>query len=282
MILIADSGSTSTDWRLVDKKNKITQFETAGFNPFFTDTQYIESEIKKNILPNTEAEKITEIYYYGAGCSSEERNSVVRNALINCFNNTQTIEVHHDLLAAARAICGNTEGIAAILGTGSNSCYYDGKEIIENVTSLGYILGDEGSGGHIGKSLLKAFVYGELPDSVSQNLISRFNLTKEGILENVYKKPLPNKYLASFSKFVFQNLKEEYLQKLVADCFSEFFDRHILKYSKHKSVSFGCVGSVGYYYSNILKKVADDKGVRVGKIIETPIASLVLYHTGEK
>lgn len=286
MILIADSGSTKTDWRLVDDNKKIHQLSTTGFNPYFQDTEDISKELRENLLPAISSAlpgftgNDLEIFFYGAGCSSEAKCAIVHKAIKENFPSA-AIEVDHDLLGAARAVCGREEGIASILGTGSNTCYYDGEKIVENVASLGFILGDEGSGAYIGKRFVQDFLNKEMPLAISQRFYERFKLTKEDILDAVYKQPRPNKFLASFSKFIYQNQKEQYIIDLVAQCFRDFFDKHICKYEKHKEVQMHCVGSVGFYYSNILRAVAVEKGVAVGRIIETPIAGLTLYHVGE-
>lgn len=283
MILIADGGSTKTDWRLIDEKKQIHQYATSGFNPYFQDTEFVHAELITHLLPNlpsTIPSSKGAIYYYGAGCSNPEKNAIISDALRKCFPDF-TIEVTHDLLGAARALCGRNPGIAAILGTGSNSCYYDGKEIIENVPSLGYLFGDEGSGANIGKTFIKAWLTNEVPESLSKRFYERFKLQREDILDNVYKKPLPNRFLASFSKFIYQNLKEQYVTDLVVGCFNEFFDKQISKYSTHKELAFNCVGSVGFYFSNLLRGVAEQRNIRIGKIIETPIAALTLYHYEE-
>ena len=281
MILIADSGSTKTHWRLVDDKKNIHQFSTVGFNPYFNDAQQIEVEIKKDLIPEiiTKGINLTDvrIFYYGAGCSSDEKCGIVKEALSSCFKDS-SIEIDHDLLGAARAICGNEKGIAAIVGTGSNSCYYDGINIVENVPSLGYILGDEGSGAHIGKTFLHAYFNKELPAHIAENFNTRNKLSREDILNAIYKKPMPSRFLASFSKFIFQNINDKYLENLVEKCFVEFFERQICKYSEHTRVKMGCVGSVAFYYSKILKRVAEQKGVVIDKIIESPVAALTLYH----
>ncbi len=279
-MLIADSGSTKTHWRFVDKDNQILQFETTGFNPYHQNTETISNEIKTVLLPQMPKvvlpEKIN-IHFYGAGCSTESKVAIVKAALNECFPNA-IVEVDHDLLAAARAVCGSDPGIAAILGTGSNSCYYDGKNIVENVTSLGYILGDEGSGAHIGKTFITAYLNKELPKSVTDIFNHKTILTAEEILDGVYKKPFPSRYLASFSKFIFRNISDPYLNKLVYDCIEQFFDKHICKYQKHKEVKLSFVGSVAFYYNSIIKNVAAKKGVQIGNIIESPIAALTLYH----
>lgn len=283
MILIADSGSTKTDWRLIDENRNIKQFSTLGFNPFFQSEKDISLELKQNLLPHLglREDDFLEIHFYGAGCSSDQKCEIVKEGLSSVFKKSK-IKVEHDLLAAARALCGQQRGIAAILGTGSNSCYYNGEEITEHIPSLGFILGDEGSGAHLGKKLIAAYLYNEMPLELAKRFNSRFNLSKDDILDAIYKKTLPSRYLASFSKFILQNIKEQFLVDLVTDSFSSFFDHHICKYEKHKVEKFNCVGSVGFYFSNILRGVAAEKGVNVGKIIETPIAGLTLYHIGEE
>ena len=285
MILIADSGSTKTDWRLIEGKKNIHQFSTIGFSPYFQDSDTIAEEIKGNLLPGIKALSLDEqdemeIYFYGTGCSSEEKCEVVHRAIRQNFPNS-IIEVEHDLLGAARALCGENEGIAAILGTGSNSCYYDGNKIIENIASLGFILGDEGSGAYMGKVFIQDYLNKEQPLSISERFYERFKLSKEDILNAVYKKPLPNKFLASFTKFIFQNKNEQYIINLVIDCFDKFFIKHICKYTNYKEVKMSCVGSVGYYFSDTLHAVASNRNVLIDKIIESPIASLTLYHIGE-
>ncbi len=284
MLLIADSGSTKTEWRLIDDKNKIYQAYTQGINPYFVSWNDISKILENELLPALpdfiQNEKI-EIYFYGAGCSSIEKCHDVKSGIEKVFKHAH-ITVEHDLLAAARALCGQREGLAAILGTGSNSCYYNGKEIVQNQPSLGFILGDEGSGAYMGKQLICDFLNEEMPKEISDRIKERFKLSKDEVLENVYKKPFPSRYLASFSKFIYQNLKHEYCNKLVVDAFRLFFDRHICKYPRKGELPLGIVGSVGFYYSNIISRIADEKGIPMGKILESPIAGLILYHMGEE
>jgi len=281
LILIADSGSTKTDWRLIDDQKQIHQYSTIGFSPYFQDTETIYAELKKNLLPQLQhPASQADIFYYGTGCSNPEKIKVVQDALEKAFPNAK-VEVNHDLLAAVRALCGTNAGIASILGTGSNSCYFDGKIIAEHVDSLGFILGDEGSGAHIGKTFITAYLNKETPAHLSKQFYDRYKLGLTDITDAVYKQPFPNRFLASFSKYVYQNIKDQYMIDLVVNCFNQFFDKHICKYTKHKEVPFHCVGSVGFYFSDLLRKVAEQRGVQVGKIIETPIAALTLYHAGE-
>jgi glucosamine kinase len=282
-ILIADSGSTKTAWRLADENRNILQFQTQGFNPFLQSSEDISEKLKNELipfLPNNVANEKLQIYFYGAGCSSEKNCEIVRKGLSEVFPESE-IEIEHDLLAAARAACGHFPGIVAILGTGSNSCQYDGEKIIEHVPSLGYILGDEGSGGHIGKLLIRSVLYEELPQDLRENFFKRYDLTLESMLDSVYKQPFPNRYLASFSKFVYQNIRHPYMLNIVIKSFEGFLEHHICKYSAYQRLKLNVIGSVGFYYSNTLREVAADKGISLGKVLEDPIAGLMLYHLGE-
>lgn len=283
MILIADSGSTKTDWRLIDDKQLIHQFVTQGINPYFNTTEQILIVLKSELIPQLNFELSNfefSIFFYGAGCRVEDKKKIVELALFEVFPKSK-IEINTDMLGAAHSLCGKKAGIAAILGTGANTCYYDGVKIVENRTSAGYILGDEGSGAHIGKIFIQAFLNDELPKDLSDRFVARFKLSKDDIIDAVYRQPMPNRFLASFSKFIYQNIKEQCIIDLVASCFHQFFDKHICKYEKHKEVKLSCTGSVAFYYSNILRAVALEKGVSIDTITETPIAGLTLYHLGE-
>jgi glucosamine kinase len=286
MILIADSGSTKTDWRLIDDNKKIHQYATQGINPYFQSSDEIaEAVIKTSLIPQINSyailNSITQIFFYGAGCQAESKKKIVHSALLKEIP-TANIIIESDLLGAARALCGTKHGMAAILGTGANTCYYDGNKIVENTPSLGYLLGDEGSGAHIGKTFVQAYLNKEMPEELANRFYERFKLGKEEILDAVYKQPMPNRFLASFSKFIYQNLKEQFVIDIVANCFEQFFDKHICKYKNHKNVKLSCVGSVAFYYSNILRAVAAKKSVNIDNIMETPIAGLSLYHLGEE
>jgi len=279
MILIADSGSTKTDWRLIDDEQKIRQFSTQGINPYFQTGEEIASIIGTELLPGLASTGRNELqlFFYGAGCRAADKKQLVKEALSAQFRDA-AVTVETDMLGAARSVCGHQPGIAAILGTGMNTCVYDGKQITENRTSLGYILGDEGSGAHLGKTFITAFLNDELPAAISERFKDRFKLSKDVIIDSVYKKPLPNRFLAGFSRFIYQNLKEQYMIDLVSGCFSEFFDKHICKYPQHRELKLSCAGSVAFYYSNILRAVAENKGVNIDTVVETPIAGLTLYH----
>ncbi len=283
MILIADSGSTKTDWRLIDENQQIHQFATQGINPYFQGADQIKSILCSELVSKMSIPALKgkpDVFFYGAGCRVEDKKKLVAESIAALFPES-AIQVNTDMLGAARSLCGRTPGLAAILGTGANTCYYDGTKIAENKTSSGFILGDEGSGAHIGKTFIEAFLRDELPKELSERFTTKFDLNKDKIIDAVYRQPMPNRFLASFSKFIYQNLKEQYLIDITAACFGQFFDRYICKYKNHKELQLSCTGSVAFYYSNILRAVAVDKGVAIGTITETPIAGLTLYHLEE-
>lgn len=280
MKLIADSGSTKTDWRLISGREVVASFQTEGLNPYFNSSADILSVVEHEVLQHIkDPNEVVAIYFYGAGCSSEEKNSAIKNVFQAIFK-AATIAIQHDLLGAAIALCGKEKGIAVILGTGSNSCVFDGEKIIAEQQSLGYILGDEGAGVAIGKQLLTDFLYQKMPVHVSVQLKEHFNLSKEVILDRIYKQPLPNRYLASFVKWIGEHITEEdYLQTLVLTAFDHFFTTHIINYPSYKSYPIHVVGSVGYYFSEYLHIIAFKHEINLGKILKVPIDGLIEFHS---
>ncbi|MBU6324193.1 MAG: hypothetical protein KJS92_01800, partial [Bacteroidetes bacterium] len=246
MLLIADSGSTKCDWVLVNPKGEEHPFHTMGFNPFFHSTDFIAQEIRKNRDLMDHAAQVTEVYFYGAGCSSPERNEVLIDALREVFP-VAAVTVDHDLTGAAYATCGTEPGIACILGTGSNSCYFDGVQIHEKVPALGYVLGDEAGGTWYGKELLRLFLYKELPEHIHRGLVEEFKLNKESIFEHVYNIPNPNVYLASFMRFLSSRSQDAWVRDFMYNGFSKFINIHIWKYENHLDVPVHFVGSVAYH-----------------------------------
>ena len=278
MILIADSGSTKTLWRLIDDDKNIHQFHSLGMNPYFREEKELQEELSNLYQADiSKFGKISEIHFYGAGVSNAANVEFVKNNIEKAFK-AENIFVEHDLLGAARALCGKESGIACILGTGSNTCVYDGEKIIKNVPSLGYILGDEGSGAYIGKKFVNALLYDEMEEDLKKRFFKRFDLDKEKIIYQVYKQPLPNRFLASFSKFIYQNIKKPYLQDLIVECFDDFCKKQLMKYPEIKSHKVHFTGSVAFYYSDFLRKVLEKNDIFVGNITENPIAGLTLYH----
>ncbi|MES2779345.1 MAG: hypothetical protein V4651_05545 [Bacteroidota bacterium] len=281
MILIADSGSTKTEWVLLEQQRVVAELYTQGINPYFQTVEQITTVITEELLPQlpiTDAPLVTHLFYYGAGCSSPAKCDMVHLPLTQTFAKA-IVEVDHDLLAAARAACGTNRGIAAILGTGSNSCLFDGKNIIANQPSLGFILGDEGSGGHIGKELLKQFVYSELPADLYELFIREYMLNKEIILDNIYTKPMPNRYAASFTRFAGKHISHPHIQQLVMDVFTEFFKRHISSYPDYTTYPLSTIGSVAYIFKAQLQTVARQFNVTLQQTIQKPMEGLIQYHT---
>ncbi|MBD1398565.1 hypothetical protein H9Q13_15440 [Pontibacter sp. JH31] len=277
MILIADSGSTKTDWRVINANQEYEQVNTTGINPQYLETEKIYAIFETELLPQLKEKNISTIYYYGAGCSSPERNKRVEDALRRAFPGS-VIFVDHDLLAAARAICGHQPGIACILGTGSNSCLYDGKNIVDNVPSLGFLMGDEGSGAYLGKLLIKAYLYRELPDELATSLKNKYSLTKDGILDTVYGSDIPSQYLATFAKFVYEKRKNPVIKEMIYENFEEFFERHVSKYEGFGELPVNFVGSIAFHFADTLKLVAKKYGAHIGTIISSPSEGLIKYH----
>ena len=278
MIIIADGGSTKTNWCLVTEEGNKVYFNTEGYNPYFAPTTYIIQSLQENLPTDLEIDKITEVNYYGAGCSTPEMRKIVEDAMKVVFNKSK-IYIGHDLLAAARALLGHTAGFAAILGTGTNTCIYDGKDIAQNIDSGAYILGDEGSGCYIGKKLLTDYLRGYMPEAVRKNFWDTFKLTPDDVNEQVYTQPRANRFCASFSKFVYDNnVHLEYSGNLVKTSFEDFFRNLFTHYPNYQRYTFNCIGSVGYNFRNVLEEVVTENGMVVGNIIRSPIDNLVKFH----
>jgi glucosamine kinase len=276
-ILIADSGSSKTDWRIIQSDGTIQQAKTIGLNPFYQNQESIVSELTVNLLPVIVGE-ITDIYFYGTGCTGNDACHIVRAALQTVFVSATNIEVESDTLGAARGLCGHEVGIACILGTGANNCVYDGQYITAQIPSLGFWLGDEGSGAYLGKTLVTKYLHEDLPTDLFDKFKKRYPITRLEVLENAYKKPFPNRYFATFSKFLFDNRSHPAAYQIIYDAFSVFFDKYVCKHSNFKSYKVHFTGSVAFYYNDILRRVATEKGVTIRNVMETPIAGLTLYH----
>jgi len=277
MILVADSGSTKTQWGYMHNM-EVRFINTPGYNPYFVDGDFVTQSLIKDLLPCINETTVTDVYFYGSGCSTSEKQAVIHSAIRSVIPGAY-IEINHDLLGAARALFENKEGIACILGTGSNSCYYDGKDIIENVTSLGYIFGDEGGGVYIGKKLLSDFLREKLPSELDKLFRDTYQLDVHSILDAVYKKPQPNTFIAGFSRFAGENIQHAYMQGILRESFHDFFDFQLKKYSHFGNAPVGCVGSIAYNFSEILRLVAGEYGIRDINIQSSPTESLVQYHT---
>jgi N-acetylglucosamine kinase-like BadF-type ATPase len=276
MILIADSGSTKTTWCFADKKNDRKQFIlTSGINPYYQNESEILEKLKSEFI--AELPDIGAVYFYGAGCTNPEVNRIVAKPLETFFGSGQ-IEVNTDLMAAARSLCGRNPGIACILGTGSNSCYFDGKNILNHVSPLGFILGDEGSGGVLGKTLLSDILKKQLPESIISLFFEEYKVTPDEIMENIYRKSFPNRYAAQFSRFLYQYSEKPEIRNLLTQSFRAFFTRNVLQYPEafHYPIHFS--GSIAWYFQDLLKETAVSLSLKPGKIVQDPIEGLVEYH----
>lgn len=277
MILIADGGSTKTDWRLIKDGREYKKIQTSGFNPYLVGSDEIEEILWKELQPFIDNNAVSAVYYYGAGCSTAVKNQIVETAFEKIFTKAK-LYISHDLLAASHALCGDKEGIAAILGTGSNSCYYDGKNIKDGIFSLGYFFGDEGSGAYMGKQLITAYLHKELPEEVAKKLSEAYPMSLENILDAIYTKPAPSRFLASFSNFINENRNHPYIYNLITEAFRAFYKYQVCCYERHKEVPVHFVGSVAYHYRDILTAIGLEFGVNTGKFIKAPIDGLVEYH----
>ncbi len=278
MILIADSGSTKTSWCLLDKdKKKRLSFTTEGYNPYYIDAAYIAASLQSKIPLDLNVSAIEKLYFYGAGCYAEKAD-IVKEGLAVIFCNCD-IEVNLDILAASRALLGDEAGFVAILGTGTNTCVYDGKSIVKNIDSLGFILGDEGSGGYMGKKFLADLLRNKVPDSLQNTFSKRYQLGREEIFDGIYNQPYPNRFCAGFAGFLLENANvEEYCNQLISGCFSDFFKNLVSAYPGFTSYSFNCVGSIGFHFRSWLILITAKYGMGTGKIVEAPIDELVLFH----
>lgn len=276
LTLIADSGSSKTDWRLIDSLGAIKQFRSKGLNPYFNSVEMVKQTVLST-FDSLELADIGNVHFYGAGCSTDEKNKIIETALSSVFVNAE-IFVEHDLLAAARASCGREKGIAVILGTGSNCCLYDGAKIIKSYPSGGYLLGDEGGGFHLGKQLLKAFIEERLPSELRERFIKRYGISSSELLHQLYQEDFPNRYMASFSPFIFHHRQHSFMAKLIANVFRDFFDRHLVRFEECKTLPINFVGSVAYYYQEFINEQIRHFGFQQGRVIEKPISALCLYH----
>lgn len=270
-MLIADSGSTKTDWAWIENGTIVHRVTTAGINPVHQG----EEEIL--VDPQTVLQwGADEVFFYGAGCIPEKKG-VVEKVLRKVFPDADRIEVESDLLGAARAVCQHQEGLACILGTGSNSCLYDGEKIVGNIPPLGYILGDEGSGAVLGKLFLNALFKGVLPDGMKEDFLQSSGLSYPEIIQRVYRQPMANRFLASTSLYISEHLDVPALRELVKQNFRDFFHKNIAQYGRH-DLSVGAIGSIAYHYRDLLQEVAEEKGYKLSTVAKSPMEGLVAYH----
>jgi N-acetylglucosamine kinase-like BadF-type ATPase len=277
MYFIVESGSTKSDWVLIESKNKKNIYSTIGFNPYFHSSIQIENEIRKNVALTEIAPQIKGIYFYGAGCSSENLNLIVSNGLKSVFTNAQ-ITVEHDLLACAYATYTGKPVISCILGTGSNSCFFDGENLKEEVPALGYILGDEGSGSYFGKQLISNFLYQRLPAEIAQDFTLTYQLGKNELIDRIYKQPNANVFIASFMPFIAKYKDNDFIKTMVRDGFKKFMEIHVCCFENFKEVEVNFVGSISEIFEKQLHEAASAYEISIGRIIRRPVDALVQYH----
>lgn len=283
MKLIADSGSTKTEWRLLQANGTILQARTSGYNPHHQNSEQIRELLEKELPPQLpQGIQPESIHFYGAGCSGEISKHIVRMAFREVYPNAEVV-VEHDLLAAARALCGTEPGIACILGTGSNSCFYDGTNITHNISALGWILGDEGSGADLGKGVVADYIRYDMPEHLRQLFRKQHpTISSEEVNDYVYRKPFPKPYIASFARFLHDNLQDPWCYQKVYNSFKSFLAVNVVKYPDYQQHKLHFVGSVAYHYADVLRKAATDMNLRIHHILENPIAGLTLYHDDKK
>lgn len=276
MLVIADSGSTKTDWRVLSQGKIILDYTTEGINPYLQDENQISQIINVKEIADFK-DKIMEVQFYGAGCAREDKQIIISSALLELFP-AADVNVYSDMLGAARGVCGHNSGIVGVLGTGSNACIYDGKEIIEQSISLGYLLGDEGSGVYLGKRLLQEYLYNKLPETIQKKFSEKYDITKEAILDRIYTQYMPNRYMASFSEFVKENLDHPYIYGLLYESFYAFIDYHVTPFKNAENLKINFVGSIADTYEDILKKVTIEAGHSFGTVKKSPLEGLTAYH----
>lgn len=282
MILIADSGSTKTSWCVTDN-DRHTYIRTRGINPYQMDEEEICAILSHDLLPALQpllhygdTSVITDVFFYGAGCTPE-KSPVISKAIHATVNALSRTEVYSDMLGAARALCGRSAGLVGILGTGANSCYYDGTKICDNISPMGFILGDEGSGAYIGKRLVADIFKRQLPDDVCRAFAEETHITLPEVIQRTYREPQPNRFLAGLSPFCASHREHPAIHALLIDCFTQFFERNIVKYNVHAPIHF--VGSIAFYYKDEITLAASKFGISVGTIVKEPIELLVKYHS---
>ncbi|WP_294237962.1 MULTISPECIES: BadF/BadG/BcrA/BcrD ATPase family protein [Chryseobacterium] len=278
MVAIVDSGSTKSDWVILDDFKKVfLKTETIGFNPNFISRELIVPEIQSNTSLATVKNSIKKIYFYGSGCGVQQNCDTIIEELGRVFTQAEII-VKEDLTAAAYAAYRGRPAIVCILGTGSNSCYFDGENIRIQLPSLGFLVGDEGSGSAIGKQLVRRFFMQKLPEELSAEFEKTYNLTVEETLKNMYHTTRPNAFLADFNKFVVERKDHPYFQKMVFEEMLNFFDYQVLPYKESNDAEVNFIGSIAYYYEDIVRSAAAELNLEVGQIVQKPIESLVDYH----
>ena len=279
MILIADSGSTKTAWCLISGNQRVKDITTKGINPFYQTEEEIEAELKNTLCQEIGGEnKINSVYFYGAGCADSQINNKLAKTLQQVLKSDKA-EVSSDMLGAARGIFKRQKGIACIMGTGSNSAYYDGNEIVKSIPAGGFIIGDEGSGAVLGKTLIADYIKNQMPENILAEFKKFYNGTYLDVVNHVYKQPFPNRWLANFTKFMYEKREDDYIHNMIVNSFTLFFNRNIKQFDSWKNTEVGFVGSIAYYFEKELKEAAQKCEITISDIYQNPIEGLIEYHS---
>lgn len=277
ILLIADSGATKCEWCLINNGTESTFF-TTGISPYFLTQEQIVELLTNDLMPQIAGVKVEEVHFYGTGLGNPKNVAVIVNSLKTVFQGA-TVVANTDLLAAARALCGSSDGVACILGTGSNSCYFNGKVIKNNIASLGYILGDEGSGAYLGKKVIQYYLYNIFDDDLRSRFDAQFVTTYMEILENVYQKPFPNRYLAGFTTFLSANRGHYMIENIIEDGLSDFFFHHLSKYPETSTSRIHFVGGVAAAFKDVLQDLCELNKFELGKVLQAPMEGLIEFHS---
>ncbi len=276
VVLIADSGATKCEWCLLSGGRKKSIF-TQGISPYFLNSEQVQSILRKELLPRLKQVAVTDVFFYGTGCLDPVNARMMKTAIGKVFADAH-IRVAHDLAGAARAVCGDGKGIACILGTGSNSCYYNGKKVVKNSPGIGYILGDEGSGAYLGKKVVQYYLYGTFDEDLKYKFDDKYKINAAGILEQVYRQPLANRYLSGFCLFLAENRGHYMIENIIEDGLNDFFFTHLCKYSESWKMPIHFVGGVAYGFRDVIKELCHSYEFDLGQIISHPMEGLIEYH----
>lgn len=276
MRLIVDAGSTKTEWIVLDGENVVDHFTLGGYNPNYNESIVLIDLLYKDLREDFPA--MDAVFYYGSGCGSEANREEVAQILRVRFEEANEVMVTHDLMAACHALLGHEKGIACILGTGSNSCVYDGSNTVEKAISLGYLVGDEGSGMHIGREMVRAYFYGFMPEDLRQRFAETYSLELPDFVQNLYHNTQPSKYLASYAKFAGENQDHPFICALVKGCFKAFIEAFVLRYENCKSLKISFIGSVAFHFQDLLKESLAENGLTMGMVLQTPAEGLIRFY----
>lgn len=276
-ILIADSGATKCEWCLVSPGKRTKTIFTQGISPYFMNAVQIESLVRQEVLTKFKNTAITEVYYYGTGLAAPENAKLVTKALKKVFSNA-AVQATHDVMGAAKAVCGDQKGLATILGTGSSVCFYDGKKIKKTSPGLGYVLGDEGSGAYLGKKVVQYFLYNTFDEELMYKFNLKYGLNRSQILDQVYKQPLPNRYLAGFALFLSENRGHYMVENIVEDGINDFFFTHLCKIGESWKYPISFVGGVAYGFQDVVRELCETYEFELGTILKNPMEGLIKYH----